>query len=110
MIDPLTSLAFSIYSGKGIYALLLGSGVSRASEIPTGWEITIDLVRKLASVEGENCEPDPEKWYRQKYGLEPDYSAILENIALTPSERTSALAGYFEAKLDEQQSSSKMPS
>jgi hypothetical protein len=35
MIDAMTSLAFSMYSGKGIYALLLGSGISRAAEIPT---------------------------------------------------------------------------
>jgi hypothetical protein len=39
VIDPLISLAFAIQSNKGVYALLLGSGVSRAAQIPTGWEI-----------------------------------------------------------------------
>jgi hypothetical protein len=34
--DPLTQLAFSIYENKGVYALLVGSGLSRAAEIPTG--------------------------------------------------------------------------
>jgi len=41
--DPLTQLAFSIFENKGVYAVLLGSGLSRAAEIPTGWEITLDL-------------------------------------------------------------------
>jgi hypothetical protein len=43
MIEPVTSLAFSVYSGKGVYALLLGSGLSRAAQIPTGWEVTLEL-------------------------------------------------------------------
>lgn len=35
-------------TSPGTYALLLGSGVSRAAGIPTGWEVTLDLVRKAA--------------------------------------------------------------
>ncbi|HZX14078.1 MAG TPA: hypothetical protein VFF49_06730 [Thermodesulfobacteriota bacterium] len=61
MIDPIISLAFSIHSKKGIYALLLGSGASRAAGIPTGWEIVLDLIRKFARTINENCEPDPVK-------------------------------------------------
>lgn len=36
--DPLTQLSFSVYENKGVFAVLLGSGLSRAAEIPTGWE------------------------------------------------------------------------
>ena len=39
--DPLTQLSFSVYENKGVFALLLGSGISRAADIPTGWEITL---------------------------------------------------------------------
>ncbi len=91
MIDPMISLAFSVYSGKGVYALLLGSGVSRSAEIPTGWEVTLDLIRKLAAVEGEACGSEPEAWYRAKYGIEPDYSSLLESLAATPADETSWL-------------------
>ncbi len=52
MIDPLISLAFALHNAKSAYALLLGSGVSRAAGIPTGWEIVIDLTRGLAAAEG----------------------------------------------------------
>ena len=44
--DPLTRPAFSIFENKGVYAVLVGSGLSRAAEIPTGWEITLDLIRR----------------------------------------------------------------
>jgi hypothetical protein len=31
----------SIYSNKGVFALLLGSGISRSAGIPTGWEVVL---------------------------------------------------------------------
>lgn len=47
--DPLTQLSFSVYENKGVFAVLLGSGLSRAAEIATGWEITLDLIRRAAA-------------------------------------------------------------
>ena len=87
MIDPVHALAFSVQSNRGVYALLLGSGLSRASGIPTGWEITLDLVRKLANVHGDNPDPTPESWYQEKYGKEPEYSDLLDQLTRTPAER-----------------------
>jgi len=58
-IEPELSLAFSVHSGPGTYAILLGSGVSRAAGVPTGWEVTLDLVRKLAELQGDATD-DPE--------------------------------------------------
>ena len=52
MIDPIHSLAFSMQANSGVYAGLVGSGVSRAAKIPTDWEITLDLIRKLANIKG----------------------------------------------------------
>lgn len=60
-IDPIHSLAFSIQANPGVYAHLVGSGVSRAAKIPTGWEITLDLIRRLAAVRGEECGSEPER-------------------------------------------------
>jgi hypothetical protein len=108
-IDALTSLAFSLYSGKGIYAILLGSGVSRAAEIPTGWEITMDLVRQIAALKHEACEPDPENWYASKFGKSPDYSVLLEQRAKTSAERTTVLAGYFEPSRTDRENGRKLP-
>ncbi len=107
MIDPILSLAFSIQSNPGVYALLLGSGVSRAAGIPTGWEITLDLVRKLAQACEEECEPDPESWFLAKFGQAPDYSQLLDQLAGTPAERQQLLRPYFEANEQEREEGKK---
>lgn len=109
MIDPLHSLAFSIQSNPGVYAVLLGSGVSRAARIPTGWEITLDLVRKLAEVAGEPCGLDPALWYRERYSKEPDYSELLDALAKTPAERQQLLRGYLEPSEEERAEGVKAP-
>ncbi|GAB4248205.1 SIR2 family protein [Deferrisoma sp.] len=109
MIDQLHSLAFSIQANPGVYALLLGSGVSRSARIPTGWEITLDLVRKLAEVAGEPCGPDPALWYRERYGEEPDYSELLDELAKTPAERQQLLRGYLEPSEEERAEGIKAP-
>jgi hypothetical protein len=66
LIDPLTAVSFSLFENKGVYALLIGSGVSRAAEIPTGWEITLDLIRRIPALKGITGEPDWLAWYRQQ--------------------------------------------
>ena len=109
MIDPILSLAFSIQSNRGVYALLLGSGVSRAAEIPTGWDITIDLVHKLAELCGEECEPDPECWFLEKFGQAPDYSQLLDQLAKKPTERQQLLRSYIEPDEQEREEGKKQP-
>ena len=83
MDNKLTSLAFSIYSNKGVYALLLGSGISAPSGIPTGWSVLMDLIGKVAAIEGAGKIDNPENWYIEKYHSNPDYSDILSNSTLT---------------------------
>ena len=108
MIDPLLSLAFSVYSSKGVYALLLGSGVSRASGVPTGWEILEDLMRKLAHLEREKAA-DLHTWYRSRYEAEPNYSDILARLAPLPAERLKLLQAYFEPSDEERVEGRKLP-
>ena len=109
MIDPIQSLAFSMHSNPGVYALLLGSGVSRSAQIPTGWEITLDLIRKLAVASGESAEPSPETWFEEKYGEPPDYSKLLNELAKTPAERQQLLRPYFEPNEKEREEGAKQP-
>lgn len=109
MIDPLHSLAFSVQANPGVYAVFIGSGVSRSARIPTGWEITLDFVRKLAEVKGETCDPDPAIWYRERYDKEPDYSDILDELAKTPAERHQLLRTYIEASEEDRSEGLKAP-
>ncbi len=109
MIDPVHSLAFSIQANPGVYAVLVGSGVSRAAKIPTGWDITLDLIRKLAQLCDETCDPDPELWYRNKFEKEADYSGLLDELAKTPAERQQLLRGYWEPNEREREEGEKQP-
>lgn len=109
MIDPIQSLAFSMQANPRVYAVLIGSGVSRPANISTGWEITLDLVRKLAAVKKENCDPDPAAWYRGKSGRDADYSKLLDDLAKTPAERQQLLRTYMEPNEQEREAGEKQP-
>lgn len=107
--NPETQVAFSVFENKGVFALLLGSGLSRAAEIQTGWEITTDLVRRVATAEGVEDQADWAQWYRDKYGKEPDYSELLRELASTPAERRSILHSYIEPNDEDREEGRKLP-
>jgi hypothetical protein len=109
VIEPILTLAISVHSNPGVYALLLGSGLSRPAGIPTGWDVVLDLVRKVALLAGEDCEPGPASWYQSKYGEEPDYSKLLDQLAKSPPERQQLLRSYFEPDEDEREQGLKLP-
>ena len=109
VIDPVHSLAFSIQANRGVYAVLVGSGVSRAAKIPTGWEVTLDLIRKLAKLCEEACDPDPAHWHREKFGKEADYSDLIDALAKTPTERQQLLRVYWEPNDQELGEGEKQP-
>ena len=109
MIDPVHSLAFSIQANRGVYAVLVGSGLSRAAKIPTGWEIILDLIRKLATLHEETGDPDPEQWYREKFKQEANYSDLLDALAKTPEERQQLLRTYWEPNDTEREEGEKKP-
>jgi hypothetical protein len=107
--DPQTQLAFATYENKGVFAVLLGSGLSRAAEIPTGWEITLDLIRRVALAQGVEEQSDWAEWYRQKTGEEPSYSALLEELASSAEERRSILHSYIEPTERDREEGRKAP-
>jgi hypothetical protein len=109
MSNEITSLAVSMQSNKGVYALLLGSGVSHSAGIPTGWQIVEDLIRQIARAKGSACEPDPATWYEKEFGSQPKYTTIIDQLAKSPSERSQLLRSYFEPTEDERQRGIKLP-
>lgn len=89
--------------------MLLGSGVSRAAGIPTGWEVVLDLINRVAALEGADTASDPAAWYQQTYGTSPDYSDLLEQLAKTPASRRQLLRAYFEPTAEELEQGLKQP-
>lgn len=107
--DPATQLAFSVNENRGVFALLLGSGLSRAAEIPTGWEITTDLVRRVATAQGVEEQDEWAKWYVEAEGKEPNYSELLAQLAATPAERRAILHSYIEPSEEDREEGRKVP-
>lgn len=108
-MDHLISLAFSLHSNKGAYALLVGSGISRSAGIPTGWEVTLDMIRKVAAITGEDAGESPEEWFKIKFKKDATYSDLLDTLVKTPSERATFLKGYFEPTEEEREEGKKSP-
>lgn len=109
ILDPMTALAFSMFENKGVYALLLGSGLSRAAQIPTGWEITLDLTRRVGVLEGVEAQSDWAAWHQERFGEAPSYSKLLDALSKTPAERRSILHGYIEPTEADLESGSRQP-
>lgn len=96
-------------ANPGVYAMLLGSGVSRTAEVPTGWDIIVALIRKIAAVSSSDPGSDPVGWYVEEFGHQPSYAALLAQLAPTPAERTALLRAYFEATEEERAEGKKAP-
>jgi hypothetical protein len=106
--DALLSLAFSIQSNPGAYALLVGAGVSASSGLPTAWNVLEDLTARLADLSDDKSE-DPITWFEETYGEQPQYETLLERLAPTQVERQRLLHGYFEPTAEDLESGRKAP-
>jgi hypothetical protein len=105
----MVSLAFSMYANPGVYAVLLGSGVSRSAGILTGWEIVVDLCRKIAHTLGEEPGEHPDQWYLDKFGTEARYDELLAALGKTATERSKIVSEYFTPTEEDRQAGTKLP-
>ena len=109
LIDPIVSLAVSMQANPGVYALLVGSALSRSAAIPTGWDIILDLIRKIAVATGSDCGADPADWYRATFSNEPSYSELIGRLELSSTARIQLLREYFEPSPEDQEAGRKRP-
>jgi SIR2-like domain len=109
-VDAVLRLAVAVYHGKGAYALLLGSGVSKSANIPTGWEIVLDLIRQLAAAREDQCERGQEvDWYSRTFNASPTYDALLNQVTSFKAERAQVLSNYIEPTDQEVRDGAKVP-
>jgi hypothetical protein len=115
-LSPRVMLASAMHAQPGVYALLLGSGVSRSAGIPTGWEIVQDLVRKAAVAQDPEDEEshalaaaDPERWWQENGSGDLGYSSLLAAFASSSAARQGLLAKYFVASENDQEAGRKQP-
>src|ERR1039458_8406990 len=98
-VDARVALATSMHAAPGVYAVLVGSGMSSQAGIPTGWQVVQDLIRTIAVAEGvdrEMVELEPEVWWAEQGRPEPRYDTILPALASTDAARQALLRRYFD--------------
>ena len=110
-------LATAIHAQPGVYALLLGSGISTGASIPTGWGVVTNLIERLATAADptdtasqELAATDPGQWWADNGDGDLGYSTLLAALATTPSARQGLLHNYFVATDDERDQGIKIPS
>lgn len=110
-------LAASMHAQPGVYAVLLGSGISTGAGVPTGWGVVRDLVGRAAAATAptdadaaRRARNDPEAWWAQHGNGELGYDSLLEALAPTPATRQGLLAGFFEPTDEEREEGVKVPS
>lgn len=107
--DASIALAISMAAGPGVYALLLGAGISMNSGIPTGWHIQQDLLKSLAGRREEPIPSDLDQWYRDTFHRDPTYSSLLADVTTSPAERSRVIARYIEPSEEERETGDKQP-
>jgi len=98
-VDGRVALATALHAAPGVYAVLVGSGMSSAAGVPTGWQVVQDLICKIACAEGADpteFEDRPEDWWETKGRPEPHYDTLLQQLASTNAARQALLRRYFE--------------
>lgn len=111
-LDPRISLASAVDAQPGVYALLIGSGVSTGVGIPTGWGVVEALVRKVAAASGAGAldDIDPETWWKETFPALPlGYSTLLEQLAPTAAARRELLSTFFEPSEQDRQDGRRVP-
>ena len=103
-VDPRAALATSMHAAPGLYAVLLGSGISTAAGIPTGWQVVEDLIQKIATAEGvdpEDMGGTPEQWWSAQGHGQARYDTLLDALASTDAARQTILRNYFDPPPDQ---------
>ena len=97
MINPTESLAFSMHANPGVYAVLVGSGLSAGSQDSHGLGYYAGLgAEARGTPQRRPASPIRKRWYQNVFSKEADYSDLLEALCPTAAERQQLLRGYFE--------------
>ncbi len=71
-------------------AVLFGAGLSRAAGIRTGWEVSQELIRRIAvqhGVPAAELVERPEAWWTANRGGDPRYEQLVTELAPTDADR-----------------------
>jgi hypothetical protein len=107
--DTIANIAIALAANPRAYVVLLGSGISSAAGIPTGYKVVEALIRRLATASGAREVRDPIAWYRAERGGDPTYARVIEELAPRAAERAGILRPFFEPTDAERHRGLKQP-
>jgi len=103
----------SMHELPGGYVLVVGSGISLGSSVPSGWGVMEMLTRQLASLDGEDLAApgfDVQKWWAKRYpNTAYEYGAILEASGKSKADRRNLLEPCFVASAQDKAEGKKQP-
>ena len=109
MPDTIANIAIAFAANPRVYVVLLGSGISSAAGIPTGYEVVKALTARLAIASGADAATDPMAWYNAERGADPTYALVIEQLAPRAAERAGILRPFLEPTEEERKRGLKQP-
>jgi hypothetical protein len=100
VVDPFVVLAASLHYDRGAYAVLVGSGMSTAAGVPTGWDPTWELAELEARHRDGGVPDDIEAWWAANKTVPLGYGSVVEAIAPTLGQRQALLRSVIEPSAD----------
>jgi hypothetical protein len=85
-IDSRVVLAMGMQAAPGAYAVMLGSGMSRAANVPTAWDVVQYLIRRITAGSGASLsgyEDASEQWWEAQGHGEPRCDDLVGILAST---------------------------
>ncbi|QXO95903.1 hypothetical protein KSK55_05815 [Methanospirillum purgamenti] len=58
----------------------------------------LDLIQRVGKINGEKKLDNPVQWYQEKFGKEPSYDTLLDELTSSQAGRRDLLANYFEPR------------
>lgn len=98
-VEAIEALATSMEAAPGVYAVLVGSGMSSAAGIPTGYQVLGELITRVAKVRDPDLEVenfDPHEWWRLQNDAAARYDTVIQALAPTDGIRRKILEPFFE--------------
>ena len=109
-VDPTVRLALALSSSRGRIRRSPGLRACRPRQAyrPGARSSPISSPRSQPWKELSSATI-PSRWYRGRFGEEPDYSTLLEELATSPTQRSELLRGYFEPTDEQRRQGLRVP-
>lgn len=100
MNDEAIPVAYAMHVSPRRYALFLGSGISKPAGLPTGTDVSANMIRRIAKTRGEKIDGgnEPEKcleWFKDTFGEPANFELLLNKLGIDTENRSEGIQSFF---------------